>query len=68
MSRHPNDIVLRATRTPTGKFQDSLSSIPAPHFGAIALKAALERAGIDPSWLSEVIMGNVVFAWAAERP
>ena len=69
MSHHPNDVViLSAARTPIGKFQGALSGIPAPQLGAIALKAAVERAGIDPALLSEVIMGNVVPAGEGQAP
>jgi acetyl-CoA C-acetyltransferase len=66
---HDNDVViLSAARTPIGKFQGALSGIPAPQLGAIAIKAALERAGIDPALLAEVIMGNVVPAGEGQAP
>jgi acetyl-CoA C-acetyltransferase len=69
MTHHDNDVViLSAARTPIGKFQGALSSIPAPQLGAIAIKAAVERAGIDPARLSEVIMGNVVPAGEGQAP
>ena len=69
MSQHPNDVViLSAARTPIGKFQGALSGIPAPQLGAVALRAAVERAGIDPALLSEVIMGNVVPAGEGQAP
>jgi acetyl-CoA C-acetyltransferase len=69
MSHHLNDVViLSAARTPIGKFQGALSGIPAPQLGAVALKAAVERAGIDPALLSEVIMGNVVPAGEGQAP
>ncbi|MCU0502371.1 MAG: acetyl-CoA C-acetyltransferase [Anaerolineae bacterium] len=69
MSHDPNDaVILSAARTPIGKFQGSLSGIPAPQLGAVALKAAIGRAGIDPALLSEVIMGNVVAAGAGQAP
>jgi acetyl-CoA C-acetyltransferase len=69
MSHHLSDVViLSAARTPIGKFQGALSAIPAPQLGAIALKAAVERAGIDPALLSEVIMGNVVPAGEGQAP
>ena len=69
MSHHSTDVViLSAARTPIGKFQGALSGIPAPQLGAIALKAAVERAGIDPALLSEVIMGNVVPAGEGQAP
>ena len=69
MPHHPTDVViLSAARTPIGKFQGALSGIPAPQLGAVALKAAVERAGIDPALLSEVIMGNVVAAGEGQAP
>jgi acetyl-CoA C-acetyltransferase len=69
MSHHDNDVViLSAARTPIGKFQGALSGIPAPQLGAVAIKAAIERAGIDPARLSEVIMGNVVPAGEGQAP
>lgn len=59
----PDDIVILAgVRTPIGKFQGSLSDIPAPKLGAIAVKEAVRRAGVDPASVDEVIMGNVVSA------
>ena len=69
MSHHDDDIIiLSAARTPIGKFQGALSGIPAPQLGAVAIKAAIERAGIDPALLSEVIMGNVVPAGEGQAP
>lgn len=69
MSGHPNDIViLSAARTPIGKFQGALGGIPAPQLGAVAIRAALERAGLDPSLVAEVIMGNVVPAGEGQAP
>ena len=64
-----NDIViLSATRTPIGKFQGTLSGIPTPQMGAVAIRAAIEHAGIDPALLAEVIMGNVVPAGEGQAP
>lgn len=69
MSHHPDDIViLSAARTPIGKFQGALSGIPASQLGAVAIKAAVERAGIDPAAVTEVIMGNVVPAGQGQAP
>jgi acetyl-CoA C-acetyltransferase len=69
MSHHANDVViLSAARTPIGKFQGALTGIPAPQLGAIAIKAAIERAGLDPATLAEVIMGNVVPAGEGQAP
>ena len=65
----PDDIViLSGVRTPIGKFQGSLSDIPAPKLGAIAVKEAVRRAGIDPASVDEVIMGNVVSAGLGQNP
>ena len=60
--------IVSAARTPIGKFQGSLSSVPATHLGAIAVKAAVERAGINPGDIEEVIMGNVVQAGEGQEP
>jgi len=69
MPHHDNDVViLGAARTAIGKFQGALSGIPAPQLGAIAIKAAIERSGLDPALLSEVIMGNVVPAGEGQGP
>jgi len=62
-------VILSAVRTPTGRFQGSLSGIPAPELGAIAVKAAVTRAKLpDPSAVHEVIMGNVVSAGLGQNP
>lgn len=65
---YPEVVIVSAARTPIGKFQGALSSIPAPELGAIAVKAAVERAGIDPGAVDEVIMGNVVPAGEGQAP
>jgi len=53
--------LLSAVRTPMGKFQGSLATIPAPKLGAIVVKEAVERAGVkNKAEIDEVIMGNVV--------
>jgi acetyl-CoA C-acetyltransferase len=62
-------VILSAARTPTGRFLGSLSSIPAPRLGAVAVKAAVERAGINASSdFDEVLMGNVVSAGLGQNP
>ncbi|HEY5574507.1 MAG TPA: acetyl-CoA C-acetyltransferase, partial [Anaerolineales bacterium] len=61
--------ILSAARTPSGRFQGSLSGIPAPELGAVVVKAAVERAGIeDPADIDEVLMGNVVSAGLGQNP
>lgn len=62
-------VILSAVRTPSGRFQGSLSGIPAPRLGAIVVKEAVSRAGIaDPTEIDEVIMGNVVSAGLGQNP
>ncbi|MEW6028672.1 MAG: thiolase family protein [Chloroflexota bacterium] len=61
-------VILSAVRTPSGKFQGALSGIPAPKLGAVAVKAAVERAGIDPNDIEEVLMGCVVQAGLGQAP
>jgi acetyl-CoA C-acetyltransferase len=62
-------VILSAVRTPIGRFQGSLSGIPAPRLGAVAIKAALERAGVDDSTgIDEILMGNVVTAGEGQAP
>src|SRR5512147_84844 len=68
MAKENEAVILSAARTPVGKFQGSLSSLPATQLGAIAVKAAVERAGIDPQEIEEVIMGNVVQAGEGQAP
>ena len=68
-SNHHEPVILSAARTPTGRFLGSLKGIPAPRLGAIAIKAAVERAGIkDPAEIDEVLMGNVVSAGLGQNP
>src|SRR5215510_2875166 len=61
-------VIISAVRIPIGKFQGSLKSIPATQLGAIVVKAAVERAGLDPEQIDEVIMGNVVSAGLGQNP
>ena len=70
MTEHDHEaVILSAARTPGGRFLGSLSGIPAPELGAVVVKAAVERAGIDdPSLIDEVLMGNVVSAGLGQNP
>ena len=64
-----NDVVIiSACRTPVGKFQGSLSDFRAPELGAITVREAVKRAGIDPAHVDECIMGNVVSAGLGQNP
>ncbi len=60
--------LLSATRTPIGKFGGTLADMTAPEIGAIAAKAAIERAKIDAAQLDEVIMGNARPAGVGPNP
>ena len=65
----PSSVVLIAPlRTAIGTFGGSLKEIPAPDLGAIAIKAAVARAGLDPTEVGTVVMGNVVQAGAKMNP
>jgi acetyl-CoA C-acetyltransferase len=68
MNKENEAVILSAARTPAGKFQGALSGIPATKLGAVAVKAAVERAGINPQEIEEVIMGNVVQAGEGQAP
>jgi acetyl-CoA C-acetyltransferase len=61
-------VIISAARTPTGKFQGMLKSFSAPELGAIAIKEAVKRAGVDPAQVDEVIMGCVVQAGIGQAP
>jgi acetyl-CoA C-acetyltransferase len=62
-------IILSAVRTPGGRFQGGLSSLPAPLLGAIAVREAVRRAALpDPAEIDEVFMGNVVTAGEGQAP
>lgn len=60
--------ILSAARTPIGSFQGAYSEVPAPKLGATAIKAALERAGVTPDQVGEVIMGQVLTAGVGQAP
>jgi acetyl-CoA C-acetyltransferase len=68
MSKETEAVILSAVRTPIGKFQGTLSSLPATKLGAIAVKAAVQRAGIDAKDIEEVLMGNVIQAGEGQAP
>ena len=61
-------VVVSAVRTPIGSFMGALSTLPAPHLGATAIAAALDKIGLNPAKVEEVIMGHVVQAGAGQAP
>jgi acetyl-CoA C-acetyltransferase len=61
-------VIVSAARTAVGKFGGSLAKIPAPELGATVIRAILERAGVKPEQVSEVIMGQVLTAGSGQNP
>src|SRR6187401_432165 len=61
-------VIVSAVRTPTGKFLGGLKDFKAPELGAMAVREAVRRAGIDPASVDECIMGNVVSAGTGQAP
>ncbi len=63
-----NSVILSAVRTPTGKFLGALKDFTAPQLGALVVREAVVRAGIDPAQVDECIMGNVIQAGNGQNP
>jgi acetyl-CoA C-acetyltransferase len=61
-------VIVGAARTPIGAFQGALASMPAPRLGAVAIKAALERAGVAPGEVATVFMGQVLQGGVGQAP
>ena len=61
-------VILGGCRTPIGRFLGGLSPLAAPELGGVAIRAAIERSGINPASVDEVIMGNVVVAGEGQAP
>lgn len=61
-------VIVSAARTPIGSFLGSLSTIPAPKLGAVAIKGALDKINLKPELVDEVLMGNVVQAGTGQAP
>ena len=61
-------VIVSAARTPVGSFNGAFATLPAHDLGAIAIKAALERGGIEPGRVSEVIMGQILTAAQGQNP
>jgi acetyl-CoA C-acetyltransferase len=64
----PDIVIAAAARTPVGAFNGALSSLPGHELGAVAIRAALERAGVDAAEVDEVILGQVLQAAAGQGP
>jgi acetyl-CoA C-acetyltransferase len=61
-------VIVSAVRTPTGKFLGALKDFAAPELGALVVREAVARAGIDPASVDECIMGNVIQAGNGQNP
>jgi acetyl-CoA C-acetyltransferase len=61
-------VIASAARTPVGTFNGGLSSVPAHYLGQVAIQAALERAGVEPGEVSEVIMGQILTSGQGQNP
>ena len=61
-------VIASAARTPVGSFNGALSSVPASHLGTVALKAAMERAKVEPREVEESILGQILTAGQGQNP
>ena len=64
----PEPVILSAVRTPIGKFQGSLQSYTSPQLGALVVREAVKRAGVDPAQVDDCIMGCVLQAGLGQSP
>ncbi len=68
MSTRRSVVITSAVRTAIGRFQGAVASLSAPELGAIVVREAVNRAGVDPSRIDEVLMGDVVQAGQGQAP
>ena len=68
MSDATTPVILSAVRTPIGRYLGGLSSFTAPQLGAMVIRDAVSRAGVDPAAVEEVIMGQVVQGGSGQAP
>jgi acetyl-CoA C-acetyltransferase len=61
-------VIVSATRTPVGAFNGVFASLPAHELGKTAIKAALDRAGVEPARISEIIVGQILTAGEGQNP
>ncbi|GLE01166.1 hypothetical protein PINS_up009996 [Pythium insidiosum] len=65
----PRDVcIVAVARTPCGSFQGKLASLSAPELAGVAIRAAVERAGVQPSDVEELIVGHVLSAGVGQSP
>jgi acetyl-CoA C-acetyltransferase len=68
MASFDDVVIISGCRTPVGKFQGSLSEFSAPQLGAMVVREAVKRAGVDATQVDECIMGNVISAGLGQNP
>ena len=68
MSDTTTPVIVSAVRTPVGRYLGGLSSFTAPQLGALAIREAVSRAGVDPNLIEEVLMGQVVQGGSGQAP
>src|SRR4030088_2109123 len=68
MASFDDVVIISGCRTPVGKFQGSLSEFSAPRLGAMVVREAVKRAGVDAAQVDECIMGNVISAGLGQNP
>ena len=68
MSDATTPVILSAVRTPIGRYLGGLSSLTAPQLGALVIREAVRRAGVDPNTIDDVIMGQVVQGGSGQAP
>ncbi len=68
LARMPRSVIVSAVRTPFGKLGGALKDYEAPRLGAVAVRAGLERAGLEPGEIEYVIMGQVLQAGVGQAP
>ncbi len=65
---HDPVVIVSAARTPMGSFQSDFASLAAHDLGGVAIKAAVERAGVKPELVTEVLFGNCLMAGQGQAP
>ena len=63
-----NPVIISAVRTPVGRFGGTIKDIPAYQLGSIAIREAVQRAGVRPEQVDEVIFGNVLTTGQGQNP